>query len=105
MFGYEDKKAEFLAEDCGLAFQLTNIIRDVKEDAGLGRIYIPEEDLVRFNLAPNQLSPSGLSQADKSQQLRPGLEYESDRARPYYESAKSLMDLIAADSPQALCGP
>src|SRR5262249_5087012 len=36
IFGYEDKKAEFLAEDCGPAFQLTNIIRDVKEDAGLG---------------------------------------------------------------------
>ena len=47
IFGYEDSKAEFLAEDCGLAFQLTNIIRDVKEDASLGRIYIPAEDLAR----------------------------------------------------------
>ena len=102
IFGYEDKKAEFLAEDCGLAFQLTNIIRDVKEDAGLGRIYIPEEDLARFNLAPNELAPSGLSEADKSQQLRPVLEYEADRARRYYESAQWLMELIEEDSRPAL---
>ena len=50
IFGYQDSKAEFLAEDCGLAFQLTNIIRDIKEDASMGRIYIPAEDLVRDNL-------------------------------------------------------
>ena len=51
IFGYEDKKAEFLAEDCGLAFQLTNIVRDVKEDAAMGRVYIPEEDLARAGLS------------------------------------------------------
>jgi 15-cis-phytoene synthase len=102
IFGYEDKKAEFLAEDCGLAFQLTNIIRDVKEDAGMGRIYIPEEDLARFNLAPAQLSPNGLGVATKSEQLRPVLEYEADRARRYYESAKWLMELIEEDSRPAL---
>ena len=102
IFGYEDKKAEFLAEDCGLAFQLTNIIRDVKEDAGMGRIYIPAEDLARFSLAPDQLSPSELADAAKSQQLRPVLEYEADRARRYYESAKWLMELIEEDSRPAL---
>src|SRR5262245_46834557 len=105
IFGYEDKKAEFLAEDCGLAFQLTNIIRDVKEDAGMGRIYIPEEDLVRFNLAPEQLAPNGLGGAGKSEQLRPVLEYEADRARRYYESAKWLMELIEEDSRPALWVP
>jgi len=42
VFGYRDPAAEHLAERCGLAFQLTNIIRDVKEDAGLGRVYLPE---------------------------------------------------------------
>jgi 15-cis-phytoene synthase len=102
IFGYEDKKAEFLAEDCGLAFQLTNIIRDVKEDAGMGRIYIPAEDLARFSLAPGQLSPAELSDSLKSQQLRPVLEYEADRARRYYESAKWLMELIDEDSRPAL---
>src|SRR5258708_28707671 len=94
IFGYEDKKAEFLAEDCGLAFQLTNIIRDVKEDAGMGRIYIPEEDLVRFNLSAEQLAPSGLGDAAKPEQLRLVLEYEADRARRYYESGHWLIDLI-----------
>src|SRR6266849_5568370 len=47
IFGYNDPAAEPLAEKCGLAFQLTNIIRDVREDAALGRIYLPEEDLAR----------------------------------------------------------
>jgi phytoene synthase len=102
IFGYEDKKAEFLAEDCGLAFQLTNIIRDVKEDAGMGRIYIPEEDLTRFSLTPQQLAPNGLGGEGKSEQLRPVLEYEADRARRYYESAKWLMELIEEDSRPAL---
>jgi len=102
IFGYQDKKAEFLAEDCGLAFQLTNIIRDVKEDAGLGRIYIPEEDLARFNLGAEQLTAGSLTDAAKSQQLRPVLEYEADRARRYYESAQWLMELIEEDSRAAL---
>ena len=102
IFGYEDKKAEFLAEDCGLAFQLTNIVRDVKEDAGMGRIYIPAEDLARFSLAPDQFSPASLQDAARAQQLRPVLEYEADRARRYYESAKWLMELIEEDSRPAL---
>ena len=102
IFGYEDKKAEFLAEDCGLAFQLTNIVRDVKEDAGMGRIYIPAEDLERFSLAPDQFLPASLQDAAKAQQLRPVLEYEADRARRYYESAKWLMELIEEDSRPAL---
>ena len=55
IFGYRDPAAEPLAEQCGLAFQLTNIIRDVKEDAALGRIYLPEEDLAKFNLSPSEL--------------------------------------------------
>ena len=102
IFGYQDKKAEFLAEDCGLAFQLTNIIRDVKEDAGMGRIYIPEEDLARFNLGAEQLTAGSLSDTAKSAQLRPLLEYEADRARRYYESAQWLMELIEEDSRAAL---
>lgn len=102
IFGYEDKKAEFLAEDCGLAFQLTNIIRDVKEDAGMGRIYFPAEDLARFSLGAEQFAPATLNEPAKSQQLRPLLEYEAERARRYYESAKWLMELIEEDSRAAL---
>jgi phytoene synthase len=102
IFGYEDKKAEFLAEDCGLAFQLTNIIRDIKEDAGMGRIYIPEEDLARTNLTPANFSSAALKDPAQVQQLRPALEYEAERARKYYESAKWLMELIEEDSRAAL---
>jgi 15-cis-phytoene synthase len=102
IFGYEDSKAEFLAEDCGLAFQLTNIIRDIKEDAGMGRIYIPEEDLARSNLSAANFSPAALQDPAQVQHLRPALEYEAERARKYYESAKWLMELIEEDSRAAL---
>lgn len=102
IFGYQDAKAEFLAEDCGLAFQLTNIIRDVKEDASMGRIYIPEEDLARSSLTAANFSFSALQAPEQAQQLRPALEYEADRARKYYESAKWLMELIDEDSRAAL---
>lgn len=102
IFGYQDSKAEFLAEDCGLAFQLTNIIRDIKEDAGMGRIYIPEEDLARTNLSAANFSTASLQDPAHAQQLRPALEYEAERARKYYESAKWLMELIEEDSRAAL---
>ncbi len=102
IFGYEDSKAEFLAEDCGLAFQLTNIIRDVKEDSAMGRIYIPQEDLERSNLTPANFAPGALQNPAQAQQLRPALEYEAERARKYYESAKWLMELIEEDSRAAL---
>src|SRR5215467_13317645 len=52
VFGFKDARALDLAEKLGLAFQLTNIIRDVHEDHSLGRVYLPEEDLVRYNVSP-----------------------------------------------------
>ena len=102
IFGYSDSKAEILAEDCGLAFQLTNIIRDVKEDAGMGRIYLPEEDLVRFDVSPEHLAPQSLAATAPAAELRQVLEFEADRARRYYESAKWLMELVEEDSRPAL---
>jgi 15-cis-phytoene synthase len=102
IFGYQDTKAEFLAEDCGLAFQLTNIIRDIKEDASMGRIYIPAEDLVRSKLTAANFATSVLQDPAQMQHLRPALEYEAERARKYYESAKWLMELIDEDSRAAL---
>ena len=102
IWGYKDSKAEMLAEDCGLAFQLTNIIRDVKEDAGLGRIYLPEEDLAKFGLTPSQLAVENLNGGPRSQEIKPVLELEAERARRYYDSAKWLMELIEEDSRPAL---
>ena len=75
--------AEALAERCGLAFQLTNIIRDVKEDAAMDRVYIPQEDLTRFDIAPSEL------RAGKDlDRIRPLLAREADRAREFYRAAR-----------------
>jgi 15-cis-phytoene synthase len=97
IFGYRDPAAEPLAERCGLAFQLTNIIRDVKEDASMGRIYLPEEDLTRFSLSANEL----LATPD-SARFRPLLAFEADRAREFYASGDALLPYISEDSQPAL---
>jgi phytoene synthase len=97
IFGYRNPEAEPLAERCGLAFQLTNIIRDVKEDAAMGRIYLPEEDLAKFNLAANEL----LVTPDPAR-FRPLLAFEADRAREFYASGEALLPYISEDSQPAL---
>ena len=58
IFGYRDVRAEKLAEQTGVAFQLTNILRDVKEDAQMGRVYLPEEDLHSFGITPEDVAAS-----------------------------------------------
>jgi len=68
----------------------------------MGRIYIPEEDLVRSNLSAADFSSALLANPAQAQQLRPALEFEAERARKYYESAKWLMELIEEDSRAAL---
>lgn len=97
IFGYRDPTAEGLAENLGLAFQLTNIIRDIQEDAAMGRIYLPAEDLDRF-----KIGPADFRQASIPERLRWLLAAESDRAREYYGSAADLMLLIDEDSQPAL---
>ena len=97
IFGYRDPAAEPLAEQCGLAFQLTNIIRDVKEDAALGRVYLPEEDLAKFGLSSADL----LSTPDAAR-FRPLLALEADRARELYQAGEKLIPYIAEDSQPAL---
>src|SRR5438477_1798776 len=97
IFGYNDPAAEPLAERCGLAFQLTNIIRDVKEDAALGRVYLPEEDLAQFGISATELR----SVSDPAR-LRPLLELEAQRAFENYAAADELLPLIVEDSQPAL---
>jgi phytoene synthase len=97
IFGYRDPSAEPLAENLGLAFQLTNIIRDIREDADMGRIYLPAEDLERF-----KIGPADFRQAAIPERLRWLLAAEADRAREYYASARELMLLIDEDSQPAL---
>lgn len=97
IFGYRDPAAEGLAENLGLAFQLTNIIRDVKEDAAMGRIYLPAEDLDRFKIGTVEFG-----QAAIPERLRWLLAAEADRAREYYCSARDLLPLVDEDSQPAL---
>lgn len=97
IFGYRDPNAEHLAERCGIAFQLTNIIRDVKEDAGMGRVYIPLEDLQKFELMPGDLQAT----PDRAR-LRSLLAMEADRAREFYKSGHELIPLVSEDSQPAL---
>jgi 15-cis-phytoene synthase len=97
IFGYRDPAAEALAENLGLAFQLTNIIRDIQEDANMGRIYLPAEDLERFKIGPEDFRQSTIPE-----RLRWLLAAEADRAREYYVSARELMTLIDEDSQPAL---
>ncbi len=96
IFGYRDLNAEPLAEHVGVAFQLTNIIRDVKEDAEMGRVYLPEEDLARFGLTAIDLR--GMKHTAR---LRPVLEIEAKRARDFYKAADELLPLIDDDSQPA----
>jgi phytoene synthase len=97
IFGYRDPMAEPLAERCGLAFQMTNIIRDVKEDASMGRVYLPEEDLAKF-----QLDPAELQGTPDPARWRPLLALEADRAREFYLAGEELIPYISEDSQPAL---
>jgi phytoene synthase len=97
IFGYRDPAAESLAEQCGLAFQFTNIIRDVKEDAAMGRVYLPDEDLAKFGLCAADL----LSNPDAAR-FRPLLTLEADRAREFYQAGDQLIPYISEDSQPAL---
>ena len=99
IFGYRDPRAEQLAERCGLAFQLTNIIRDVKEDAAMGRVYLPEEDLAKFGVSASELLTAS---AEDSARYSPLLAMEADRAREYYRSGEELIPFVDEDSQPAL---
>ncbi len=56
IFGFDTRSALPLAEKCGVAFQLTNILRDIREDAERGRIYLPAEDLRRFGVTEERFA-------------------------------------------------
>jgi phytoene synthase len=101
IFGYTDRRAELLAEKTGVAFQLTNILRDVKEDAERGRIYLPLEDLQSNHIGVEQLLRvvRGQLPADVVANV---LALEAARAREYYAAAQELLPLIDRDSRAAL---
>ncbi len=86
IFGSSDDKAPQLADDLGIALQLTNILRDIREDHQNGRVYLPAEDLKKFdvNIAELQVSP----------QFGKLMEFEINRARDWYATGLKLLPLL-----------
>lgn len=97
IFGFRDSRALDFAEKLGLAFQLTNILRDVHEDYQLGRIYLPEQDLLRYGV-----SREDLGRDEASLGVRELLRFEAERAWRFYEEGSQLFSLVDADSRAAL---
>ena len=97
VFGFESDEALDLAEKCGIAFQLTNILRDIPEDSRLGRVYLPDEDLERFGVAREDVlsGQPGRGFSDL-------MEFQWKRANRYYEEAAPLLSMVGAQSRPAL---
>ena len=96
VFGFRDVRAPDFAERLGLAFQLTNILRDVRSDFEMGRVYIPQEDLERFACREEDL------RGPLTPQLKELLEFEADRAWRFYEEGAALVERVDSDSRSTL---
>ena len=91
IWGFHGSDAIRFAEDAGIAFQLTNILRDLGEDAARGRIYLPQEDLDRFGYDTDRLR-IGVRDAAFHKMMR----FQVERARNYYESGWRLLPRLSA---------
>ena len=92
IFGFESPDALKLAEKCGIAFQLTNILRDVREDQENQRVYIPAEDVRKF----------GADLARHDENFVHLMSFEAQRARAYYDESRPLIGLVHARSRASL---
>lgn len=90
IWGFKDPRALDFAEKAGIAFQLTNILRDLGEDAQRGRLYLPGEDLERFGVTGEQIR-----QGRRTDAFRALMRFEVERARRFYEEARPLERLLA----------
>jgi phytoene synthase len=89
IWGFADERAKVYAESAGIAFQLTNILRDLAEDARRGRVYLPQEDLVRFGYDAERLG-----RGERGGPFRELMRFEVERTRRYYEEARPLARLL-----------
>jgi phytoene synthase len=89
IWGFTDKRAIAYAEAAGIAFQLTNILRDLAEDASRGRVYLPREELRRFGYTLEELR-----RGDRTEGFRALMEFQVERARTYYRSAWPLLEWL-----------
>jgi phytoene synthase len=90
VWGFTRPKAKVYAEQAGLAFQLTNILRDLGEDAALGRVYLPREDLDRFGYTEDKLR-----RGERDESFRALMRFEVERARACYAAAWPLVPLLS----------
>jgi len=89
ILGFDSAEAPPLAEKCGIAFQLTNILRDIREDAARGRIYLPAEDLARCRVTEDDIR-GGV----RTPEFIDLMDFEADRARQYYRESQPLVGLV-----------
>ena len=89
IFGFKDVRARTHAIDLGLAMQLTNISRDVKEDLEFGRIYLPQDELARFGYSEDDLLSGKVNDAFKSL-----MHFQTQRARAYFQSGFQLLPYL-----------
>lgn len=101
IFGYTDPRAEKFAEETGIAFQLTNILRDVVEDASRNRVYLPLDELAEHGVSLDSLLHRAPCSPPTANELAL-LKFIADRAGEYYKSAEKLLPLIAPESRPAL---
>ena len=93
IFGYEDDEAKVYAEDLGLAMQLTNIIRDVREDLEMDRVYLPQDEMARFGY-----SEEDLRNGVRNQAFMDLMEFQSQRAREYFDRGFKLLPYLSRRS-------
>lgn len=86
IFGFSSTEAPLLAEKCGVAFQLTNILRDVREDAERARVYLPAQDLARFGVDAARFV--------YNENFVDLMRYQASRARQYYDEARPLLQMV-----------
>ena len=102
IFGYSSVAAERLAEELGIAFQLTNILRDVREDAERGRVYLPVDELEHHGLTPIAVMEAARRGHAPDTAMRAMLQEQAARAEQFYRSGTKLLPLVDADSRPAL---
>ena len=93
IFGFTDEAARKHAESCGIAFQLTNILRDIGEDVEMGRVYLPQEDLKQYGYSEEDIR--NRLQNEPFSRL---MEFQVRRAHDYYRQTLPLLPMIDAAS-------
>lgn len=90
IWGFHDDRAFEAGIECGLAFQMTNILRDLTEDEAMGRVYLPQEDLDRFRYSRSDIQ----SQVDDDR-FRSLMQFEVQRTKEFYQNSERLFDYIS----------